>query len=398
MPPRPKQRTSSPPPSRRRTPTVIAVNLALVVASLVVSGLVIEFGSWIWVEHVRSKHLTRWEFRATQPPPYQGADYFGREFLREAEASVSGHLSDVAELSDFHGRYFNVVGGFRVTSDVPREPVRRVLLFGGSTLFGQEVPDAQTVASHLQRLLNAQGVRWEVRNFGLPGMNAMQQTRILKSVELRRGDIVAYYHGVNDIYYLVFGGYREGWVQGVPAFRPVQKLSPLHKTLHAWHDRFKDISYTAQVALDVYQRGEPSTITDPAELERNLDIAATQFRAALTDAAEITRASGAEFVHFLQPHVFANAQLTQYEQVLITNPLETAPGVETAFRRGYPRLRSVAEALAREGLAYHDISDALDRRPAGEEVFLDFCHVNHRGNEYVAQRMMNDYFRSRIAR
>lgn len=385
-------------PDPRRSPPcnsalkTAAINAAVVLASLLVSGLLIELGSWIWVKHFRSSHLTKWEFAATQPPPYRGADYFNKAFLKEAEASVSGRLGDVAELRDFHGAYFNVTGGFRVTTDTPRDAGRRVLMFGGSTLFGQEVPDSQTIASHLQRMLNARGVRWEVRNFGLVGMNAAQQARILKSVRLRRNDIVVFYHGVNDIYYLVFGGYRDGWVDGVPAFRPVQKLSSLHKTLHALHERFKDYSYTAQLALDIYQRAEPKTVTDPEELARNLELATGQFRAAILDAAGIARSTGAEFVHFLQPQVFANAHLTPYEQGLVANPLGTAPGVETAFRAGYPRLRATASALEREGIAYRDMSDALDRRQPGEEVFLDFCHVAHRGNQLVARRMMRDYF------
>lgn len=398
MPARRKETALNTLPPRKNGLTATVVNLGLVLASLLVSALLIELGSWIWVEHIRSPHLTKWEFAATQPPPYRGADYFGKDFLKEAEAAVAGRLGDVAELRDFHGKYFNIAGGFRITTDMPRAPVRRVLLFGGSTLFGQEVPDSQTIASHLQRLLNAQGARWEVRNYGLVGMNAAQQTRILKGIELRTGDLVVYYHGVNDIYYVVFGGYREGWVSGVPAFRPVQKLSVLSKTLHAWHERFKDYSYTAQVALDIYQRGEPSTVTDVSELERNTEIAAAQFRDAVAEAARISHAAGAEFVHFLQPQVFASVQLTQYEQVLIGNPLGTAPGVEAAFRVGYPRLRSVAEALANEGIAFRDIADALDHRPAGEEVFLDFCHVAHRGNEIIAQRMMKDYFAPRISR
>jgi len=396
--PLPKEQPELRQSSRRKNVLAItAINAAVVLASILVSALLMELGSWIWVKHYRSPHLTKWEFAATQPPPYRGADYFNREFLREAEASVSGRLGDVAELKDYHGTYFNVTGGFRVTTDTPRDAGRRVLLFGGSTLFGQEVPDSQTIASHLQRMLNARGVRWEVRNFGLVGMNAAQQTRILKGVRLRKDDIVVFYHGVNDIYYLVFGGYRDGWVDGVPAFRPVQKLGSLHKALHALHERFKDYSYTAQVALDIYQRGEPNTVTDPEELGRNLELATGQFRSAILDAAGVARSAGADFVHFLQPQVFANASLTPYEQGLVANPLGTAPGVETAFRTGYPRLRETAGALEREGIAYRDMSDALDRRPPGEEVFLDFCHVAHRGNELVAQRLMRDYFEA-IAR
>lgn len=375
----------------------MAVNAALVLASLIVGALSIEVGSWIWVEHLRPKHLTQWEFRASQPPPYHGAPYFSEEFLEESRSSIAGTVGDIVELRDFSGRYFNVRGGFRVTTDTPQNPVRRVLMFGGSTLFSQEVPDDYTIASYLQRLLNAQGARWEVRNYGLPGMNSRQQTLIMYRAQLRPGDIVVYYHGVNDIYYTMFGGSREGWVQGVPAVRPVQKLSPLHRHLYALHQRFSDYSYAAEVALDVFNRAKPSTVTDAQTLARNAKNAVEVFRESVAAAAAHASQAGAEFVHFLQPQVFANNQLTPYESELVANPLGTAPGVEKTFRHGYPLLQKAGEELARQGIAYLDIADTLDRRPEGEEVFLDFCHVNHRGNELIAERMMDDYFRWRLA-
>ncbi len=370
----------------------------LVLGSIVLTLALIELGSWIWVEHFRPQHLTQWEFRATQPPPYQGADYFGKAFLAEAEASVSGSISTIAELRDFRGRYFNVVNGFRVTTDAPSDAERRVLMFGGSTLFGQEVPDRHTIASYLQRMLNGAGVRWQVRNFGLPGMNAAQQTLILKRVTLRPGDIIVYYHGVNDVYYLVFGGYQQGWQRGVPAFRPVQKLSTVHKWMHAWHEKLKDYSFTAQVALDIYQRGIPDTVTDAEQMRQELANTETSFRTAVQEAAAIASASEASFVHFLQPTAFSAATLSSYERETLKNPLVTAPGVDIAFREGYPRLRNVAAELEATGVTFHDISDALDGRNPGNEVFLDFCHLNHEGNRIIAQRMMNVYFRALVER
>jgi lysophospholipase L1-like esterase len=370
-----------------------------VLGSLVLTLFVVEIGAWLWVTHLRPQHLAQWEFRATQPPPYQTADYFGSVFLEEAEASVSGRITTIAELNDFRGRYFNVKSGFRVTTDAPFDPARRVLMFGGSTLFGQEVPDAYTIASHLQRMLNATGVRWQVRNFGLPGMNAAQQTLILKRVGLHANDIVIFYHGVNDVYYLVFGGYERGWVRGVPTFRPVQKLGAMHKWLRAWHDRLKDHSYTAQVALDIYQRGVPETVTDPAQLRRGLVNAEEQFRAAVVEAAAITRTAEATFAHFLQPTVFSASTRTPYETRILQNPLGTAPGVATAFAVGYPALRKTGRELAREAqIEFHDLSDALDGRAPGDEVFLDFCHVNHDGNRLIAQRLMEVYFRPQLER
>jgi len=37
-----------------------------------------------------------------------------------------------------------------------------------------------------------------------------------------------------------------------------------------------------------------------------------------------------------------------------------------------------------------DIRDALDRRHEYDEIFLDFCHLNHVGNWLIAQRLFNE--------
>jgi hypothetical protein len=120
--------------------------------------------------------------------------------------------------------------------------------------------------------------------------------------------------------------------------------------------------------------------------------AEAQFRGALVEAEDVSSAAGAVFVHFLQPTAFTRAVLSPYEQVILKNPLQTAPGLELAFQNGYPRLEGVAEELLGKGIEYHDISDAFDERPAGSEVYLDFCHVNHEGNRLIARRMMDSYF------
>ena len=112
----------------------------------------------------------------------------------------------------------------------------------------------------------------------------------------------------------------------------------------------------------------------------------------MSEAAAIARDAGASFVHFLQPTAFSNESLNAYERETLKNPLINAPGIEVAFEAGYPRLRMAAAQLAESGVAFFDISDALDARQADQQVFLDFCHINHEGNRLVAQRMMDVFF------
>ena len=75
----------------------------------------------------------------------------------------------------------------------------------------------------------------------------------------------------------------------------------------------------------------------------------------------------------------------------------TAPGVALAFGEGYPVLRTVARQLQATGIAFHDLSDALDGRPAGTEVYLDFCHINHEGNRRIARRLMDEVLQPLLA-
>ena len=69
-----EQSHSVPPPGRKSALKVAATNAVVVLVSLLVTGLFIELGSWIWVKYFRAPYLTKWEFAVTQPPPYQGAD------------------------------------------------------------------------------------------------------------------------------------------------------------------------------------------------------------------------------------------------------------------------------------------------------------------------------------
>ena len=169
VPPRPGQPLSA---TRRRL--FCGATVAL---SLVISCLLLEVGSRLYLSRFEPEpFLSRWPFRATQPPPYQDCDYFSQEFLAESMRCFRADTPAGAHFfvpGDFPGRHIHVAGGRRVTTDQPTTCTGRVLLFGGSTVFGAEVPDRWTIASCLQRLLNEQvGERWQVENYGVCAMIA----------------------------------------------------------------------------------------------------------------------------------------------------------------------------------------------------------------------------------
>lgn len=370
----------------------IIINFCLVLIGLVVGIILIEFASWTYLKYSKTNYLlSRWEVWKTKPPPYQNAYYFSSDFLNEAWHSARvKYIDNLFVLEDFEGPNINVKNGKRKTTDQPLNPKHRILMFGGSTLFGQEVPDAETIPSHLQRKLNvALPAMWIVENYGIVAITAEQQYKTLQNIEIQSGDVVIFYDGINDVGYSVFSGYRGGWNPTLPSFRPVHKLSKFHKLMLIVRSNIGRRSSAGKVAFNIYHFGLPNTITDRKILSENLEFAESSYELSLRKAHKLSSNAGVTFVHFLQPHIFSQSRLSSYAQNIISNPYVTPTGLATAFEIGYPKLRNVSLRLAENGILSFDISDIFDNQPEEEEVFLDFAHVNHVANEKIADHMAN---------
>ena len=145
-----------------------------------------------------------------------------------------------------------------------------------------------------------------------------------------------------------------------------------------------------RLLFDVQDRSLPHTVVDQATLARNLDMAEAGYRSALREARQYAEHAGAAFYHFLQPNLFTVHAKSAHESWLIENELKNLPRLDKAFALAYPRLRAAAEDAC--GPAAFDASDALDQRPPGEELYLDFCHVNHVANRQIARRIFAQVF------
>jgi hypothetical protein len=331
----------------------------------------------------------RWEFRGRRPPPYERADYFGPAFLSESLRCVRHGSAPGGEYvlpEDFTGEHVNVRDGRRRTTDQPSRSAGTVYLFGGSTVFNSEVPDRWTVASCLQRLLNERtGSRWRVENLGVSSMSAAQQTRRLHRIDVRPGDVVLFYDGVNDVYYSVYNGNPHGWLPGQGHDGGERRLNAAQRLLYPLCLKCKDHSSGARVLFGLMDNPMPRNVSRRRLLDRWLKTAEVCYRDALLDARTSARRRGAKFFHFLQPNLFTLGKPTRYEAEVAANELKALPGLDRAYALGYPRLRQAVASAAEQGLVSFDLSGILDGREAGEEYYLDFCHVNHAANQRIAE-------------
>jgi hypothetical protein len=135
-----------------------------------------------------------------RPLPYADAPYYSRAFVAEMAREPGGWRTDgqLAVPQDFGGRWFNVRGGRRLTLGQPAGPAATLWLIGGAAVYGGEVPDAYTLASQLQNLLNKNRRAVRVENIGTALATGMQETLRLKTLPVKRGDVVVFYDGADE--------------------------------------------------------------------------------------------------------------------------------------------------------------------------------------------------------
>ncbi|MCA1960379.1 MAG: hypothetical protein LDL33_06250 [Desulfomonile sp.] len=109
----------------------------------------------------------------------------------------------------YSSRYVNVSPfGFRITRNQGPWPPRRdlhrtIFLFGGSTTFCYGLPDDQTIASHLQDMLAADGVDARVYNFGRGYYFSSQERALFEKLLTAKTipDVAIFIDGINEFFY-----------------------------------------------------------------------------------------------------------------------------------------------------------------------------------------------------
>ena len=372
------------------------LNTGLVCLSALASLLLLEGGARVYRHLHPQPPNNQYAFRARQPAPYRGAWYYGPQFVDEMFREPNGWFirpdTRIVVPGDFHGRYFNVENGRRRTTGLPAAPQHRVWLVGGSAVYCGEVPDGETIASHLQRLLNERRPGyWQVENAGSITVTTAQQLELLRTLAVRPEDVVIFFDGVNDIVQGIYNGDPLGWVAGEnrKQLQGAGALKALLVRINAKYLASRLQGYSALVGTilgNIMNRRNlvrSPHLDDPGRLDALARETAAVFRENIAQASRFADARDAGFVHFLQPEIYGAARRTAYEAGLVDNYYLNPNGLETAFTAGYPLLRE--ETLAAGGF---DLSGVLDDRTGGEEFYLDFCHVNHRANARLAAAML----------
>jgi hypothetical protein len=304
----------------------------------------------------------------------------------------------------YQGKYINIgANGLRstpapVTAPESGTPRLRILMFGGSTLWGTGARDSMTIPAILARELANKGIAAEVINFGESGYVSTQES-IGLFLELQKDkipDLVIFYDGVND----TFSAYQQG-VAGVPQneFNRVAEFTlttPANRAklwLAAFRNTLLDLStvrflqgFLRRLGV-IHQRHDASTseVVSSQEYDALAHDVVARYKSNIKMVNTLGKQYGFRGLFYWQPTIFQKNHLTEYEA---SWRQEVRP-MELFFLKTY--------ALVQQSTGTHEMdSQVRDLSKIFSDVrvplYVDWCHLAELGNSLIAKRMASDVF------
>lgn len=362
--------------------TKFALPAAIATLSFTLVIIVIELTLRRVVAHLQSSPTRTLSDKNGTSVPFEEArfaagtspdDYMTRDFwlvMQEFVESRSKQKAEYRKLNEgerasfamhksinFNRPNYSVVNEVRTTTDSPSEASfnQELKIFGGSTVFCEEVPDGLTISSFLQRFLNSQENSVRVFNYGASGATAIDRVQMLmETINLSKDDAVVFYFGDNDSGWI---DHRSGKLSQQLVWLPIRALKALS-------------DFGSETAKWIY--GELS----PRSFRKFSRLAVTDTINALNKAHEYCIGKGAHMIVVLQPNLYTLQTKSEYEKKL---EKRFSQEIKTLVIDAYTQYEAWVKKIP-FGVSATHISD---NAPAS--VFLDWAHVNARGNELIAK-------------
>jgi lysophospholipase L1-like esterase len=294
----------------------------------------------------------------------------------------------------FHGKTINIGDdGLRATWQPPatsnergqRGPVK-ILMLGGSSLWGYGARDDQTIPSLFARSLDERGWSAEIKNLSEIGYVSTQELMALVR-ELQAGyrpDVVIFYDGVNDTtsaFLEAEAGVTTNEVNRRAEFNLRQSPARLAAGLAA-----KLIQDSGSFRFAQMVRRRLGGGIEPAHSQpkgQGIDTLAEQvvrrYEANVTLAASLGNTFGFRSLFFWQPTIFDKPKLVPFER----EEAQKFAWAEEMFRQVHTGIGSSSQLKA--DTAFRDLSGAF----ADYEgmVFIDYCHITELANARIASLM-----------
>jgi lysophospholipase L1-like esterase len=265
----------------------------------------------------------------------------------------------------------------------------RLLLLGGSSLWGYGARDDQTIPSLVARTLHERGWRVEVKNLSELGYVSTQELiALLRELQAQyRPDVVLFYDGVNDTTSALLereAGLTTNEINRRGEFNLLQSPARLVSALTA---RVVKDSAAYRFALAVrrrWERGDQTSglaLADEA-MQPLADRVVSRYEANVELAEVLGRAFGFRPLFFWQPTVFTKQAMVSFER----EEAGRFAWAEPMFRAVYGRIKASTKLKAEP--AFHDMSGIFADTDA--LVYIDYCHTTEPANARIASAMADN--------
>lgn len=359
--------------SIKQTCLILFINFTVLITFFFVIEIGFKVKEIFSQSHI--KYLSHKEFRLNRPEPYSKSTFFSQDFINESFSQPGGWITPIGTRivlpNNFKGHWINVRENKRVTIAQPKIYKKRILIFGGSTIYNGEVPDSFTIASYLQENLISNGyIDILVENYGATSIHITQQfERLQYDVMLKSGDVVIFYDGVNDVLQRVYFNNPNGFIANEVAKSPLLVQYIRKWKVHSAFLRWVDENLISQKNYRLNLLRAPK--------------AADEYVAEIVKTNSFVNSKGAKFLHFLQPHIFTKNPKNSYEKDLIgLEGSDMMPfGLKEVFESTYPIIQKKLEPITYNRDATSIFNDLII------SPYMDFCHVSESANKVVANEI-----------
>jgi hypothetical protein len=270
----------------------------------------------------------------------------------------------------------------------------RVVVLGGSTIWGFGAPDWGTIPAYLQQTLAGMVDRPVCVENLADQAHLVTQNVITLMLELERGhvpDMVIFYNGVNEVMAAQMNGDPMAhWWLG-PALRLSTSPAPQESPLDWLRDHLETVDVLAKT-LDIQRPAPPGVPAIgpefPAMTAEEIDLLADETVMTTLNAyrqvAAWGDAYGFEYCFFWQPILpVGDKPLTIEEQEMAGEMSSLSPTLPALIAATYNRMAQVIPDETR----LYDLTDVLDAQSG--QVWIDFMHITPEGNALVAAAMLD---------
>ncbi len=311
---------------------------------------------------------------------YRDQDW-AAEYWREENETVQTVRSDWRSYvywrrSPYQGKYINVdQNGIRRTwnrTSSPSTAQIKIVLFGGSALWGTGARDEFTIPSQVSKKLSAKNLDAWVTNMGEGGYVSTQQV-IALMLELQKGnipDLVVFYDGAND----AFSALQQG-VAGIPQneYNRVAEFNQLN-----WRGAIVEKLALYRAIKGLVDRANRSTQTQQADAKL-ADAVMDTYIANVRLVQSLAQSYGFAVAFYWQPVVYNKKNLSTWEKQQLDRYGES---------RFFQQIDSTMKqrAISRTYPNFFVLSNAFDDE-AGT-VFVDAFHLSEAGNDRIADLIL----------